>query len=39
MNRYYRMFVHKIGEYFRLGHNLDQTKQSIIVNKTEKTKM
>lgn len=39
MNRYYRMFVHRIGEYFGLSHNLDQTKQCIIVNKIEKTEM
>jgi len=36
MNRYYRMFVHRIAEYFGLGHNLDQTKQCIIVKKLKK---
>ncbi len=36
MNRYYRMFVHRIAEYFGLGHNLDQTKQYIIVKKQKK---
>lgn len=39
MNRYYRMFVHRIGEYFGLEHNLDQTKQCIVVNKTKNTIM
>ena len=39
MNRYYRMFVHRIGEYFGLDHNLDQTKQCIVVNRTKNTKM
>jgi hypothetical protein len=39
MNPYYRMFVHRISEYFGLAHNVDQAKQFIIVNKTDKTKM
>ncbi len=33
MNRYYRMFVHRIVDYYGLGHNLDQTKQFIIAKK------
>ena len=39
MNPFYRMLVHRIGDYFGLGHNVDQLKQSVIVFKTEKTKM
>jgi hypothetical protein len=39
MNPFYRMLVHRISDYFGLGHNVDQLKQSVIVFKTEKTKM
>lgn len=33
MNPYYRMLTHRICEYFGLGHNLDNSKQSVIVFK------
>ena len=40
MNPYYRMLTHRICDYFGLGHNLDSSKQSVIVFKiADKTRL
>jgi hypothetical protein len=39
MNPYHRMLVHRIGAFFCLRHNVDQTKQCVIVSKLEKSRV
>ncbi len=39
MNPFYRMLIHRVAELFGLGHSLDENKQSVVVFKTENSKM
>ena len=39
MNPYHRMLVHRIGAFFCLRHNVDQTKQCVIVSKHDKSRV
>ncbi len=39
MTSYHRMIVHRVAAYFGLEHNVDQAGKSVIVNKTQNTRM
>nr|XP_019583239.1 PREDICTED: cAMP-regulated phosphoprotein 21 isoform X7 [Rhinolophus sinicus] len=39
MSSYQRMLVHRVAAYFGLDHNVDQTGKSVIINKTNSTRI
>lgn len=39
MSSYQRMLAHRVAAYFGLGHNVDQSGKSVIINKTSNTRM
>ena len=39
MTSYHRMLVHRVAAYFGMDHNIDAKGKSVIINKTENTKM
>jgi len=39
MSSYHRMLVHRVAAYFGLDHNVDQTGNCVIVNKTKTTRL
>merc|ERR1719516_151349 len=39
MSSYHRMLVHRVAAYFGLDHNVDQSGNSVIVNKTKNTRL
>merc|ERR1719341_1636294 len=39
MSSYHRMLVHRVAAYFGLDHNVDQSGNCVIVNKTKNTRL
>ncbi|XDV22647.1 hypothetical protein PO909_027497 [Leuciscus waleckii] len=39
MTSYHRMLLHRVAAYFGLDHNVDQTGKSVIINKTNNTRI
>ncbi|XP_077610396.1 cAMP-regulated phosphoprotein 21 isoform X3 [Crocuta crocuta] len=39
MSSYQRMLAHRVAAYFGLGHNVDQSGKSVIINKTGNTRI
>ena len=39
MTSYHRMIVHRVAAYFGMDHNVDQSGTSVIINKTQNTRM
>ncbi|PNF43000.1 hypothetical protein B7P43_G09564 [Cryptotermes secundus] len=39
MSSYQRMLVHRVAAYFGMDHNVDQTGNSVIVNRTKSTRL
>ncbi|XP_075995614.1 cAMP-regulated phosphoprotein 21 isoform X2 [Genypterus blacodes] len=39
MSSYHRMLVHRVAAYFGMEHNVDQTGKSVIINRTNSTRI
>jgi len=39
MSSYQRMLVHRVAAYFGMDHNVDQTGNAVIVNRTKNTRL
>lgn len=39
MSSYNRMLLHRVAAYFGLDHNVDQSGQCIVVNRSDNTRM
>jgi len=39
MTSYHRMLVHRVAAYFGMDHNIDAKGKSVIINKTDNTRM